>query len=145
MAALIFLTLFWALPAAGGIGLAYLTRRRRARAAMRPRDRSRCAVALVVPQDNSPACAPMDDGPAISLASVTLPDTLPVNTWSAVVLERLRRLTTLALDARNDIDGAELIRRATYATYLDCVQLGLGAEARALMARTGRHTEVTNV
>lgn len=144
MAALIFLALFWALPAASGIGLAYLTRRRRAARARRP-DRPRGGVAVMERRDDVPARAAVDDVPAMALTAVTLPDTLPTDAWSAVVLERLQRLANLPPDAADGFDGAECIRRATYATYLDCLELGLGAEARALMARAGRHPEVTSV
>ena len=144
MAALIALTLFWVLPAASGIALARLMRQRATHAAQQPA-RSPCAEEPFAQREHpSPPCSTAADRPAGSLSAVVLPETLSNDAWSAVTLARLERLTTLTSDTGEAFAGADLIRRATYVTYLDCLRLGLGAEAQALLARAGRHVEFTN-
>lgn len=134
MAALIVLPLAWVLPAAIGVGLARLTLRRRARAAMQPQARSQRGTAEIERPASLPAPA-ADHVPAELLITVTVPTTLTTTAWTAVVLARLQRLATLEPTAADALDGAQLLHRAIYATYLDALRLGLGPEAQALMHR----------
>jgi len=129
MPALFFLLLFWLLPVLIGLGLGYLLDRRRAHTVGRA-TRSCCGMVVIQTRDDAP-----DDAASDAMPAMEWPDALPVDLWSALVLDRLRRLAALTPDAARGFDGAELIRRAAYTTYVDCQQLGVKPDA--LVVRRG--------
>ncbi|GEM_PF-2465964 len=59
--------------------------------------------------------------------------------WQAFFLERLRHLVSLRLDrgqlaSCSDTD-LRLVDKAIYCTFCECLDLGVGGEARALLRR----------
>lgn len=65
----------------------------------------------------------------------------PMTEEQVYFLSRLERLASLRRDAmlwgRLNDAGQELVRRAVYSTYCDCVDLGVEPEARRLLHPAG--------
>lgn len=56
-------------------------------------------------------------------------------TWSEFFLHRLDHVTRLHGAPGRGYDADKLLRRGIYSTYVDCRELGVGAQARDLLLR----------